>query len=82
VSQTKNLEDGTDPSASAVFASVNVMYHLTRKMDVQLAYDLTYESLKFGGMAPATSQRGHTGTAPSTGSDIYHIVSLGIAYGF
>ena len=82
VEQTKNLEDGTGPSASAVFASANLMYHLTRKMDLQLAYDLTYESISFTGIAPATSQRGHTGTLPASGTDFYNIISAGIAYGF
>ena len=82
VEQTKNLEDGTGPSATAVFASANLMYHLTRKVDLQLAYDLTFESISFTGIAPATSQRGHTGTLPASGTDLYNIVSAGVAYGF
>jgi len=82
VSQTKNLEDGTGPSATAVYAGANAAYHLTRTMDVQLTYDLGYTMLSFSGMPPAGSVRGHTGTSVSSGTDVTHTFSAGIAYGF
>jgi len=82
VSQTKNLEDGTGPSATAVYAGASAAYHLSRTMDVQLTYDLGYTMLSFSGMPPATSARGHTGTSVSAGTDVTHAISAGIAYGF
>jgi len=82
VSQTKNLEDGTDPSAKAVFLGGVFTYHWKPKMDLQLTYDLTYESLSFGGAPPATSQRGHMGTTTRSGSDFNNAISGGIAYAF
>lgn len=82
VSQTKNLEDGTDPSAKALFLGGALTYRWKPKMDLQVTYDLTYESLSFGGAPPATSQRGHTGTATRSGSDFNNALSAGIAYAF
>jgi hypothetical protein len=82
VSQTKNLEDGTNPSAKAVFLGGVFTYHWKPKMDLQATYDLTYESLSFGGAPPATSQRGHMGTTTRSGSDFNNAISAGIAYAF
>ena len=80
VAQTKNLEDGTNPSAKALFLGGALTYRWKPKMDLQATYDLTYESLSFGGPPPATSQRGHTGTATRSGSDFNNALSFGIAY--
>jgi len=82
VSQTKNLEDGTDPSAKALVLGGVFTYRWKPKMDLQVTYDLTYESLSFGGAPPATSLRGHTGTATRSGSDFNNALSAGIAYAF
>jgi len=82
VAQTKNLEDGTGPSATAVYAGASAAYHLTRTMDIQVTYDFGYTMLSFSGMPPAGSARGHTGTGVSSGTDLTHAVSAGIAYGF
>jgi uncharacterized protein YgiM (DUF1202 family) len=82
VSQTKNLEDGTGPSATAVYAGANAAYHLTPAIDIQFNYDLGYTKLSFSGMAPPTSARGHMGTSVSSGTDLSHAFSAGIAYGF
>jgi hypothetical protein len=51
-------------------------------MDLQATYDLNYASVKFGGLPPATSMRGHTGTSPTSRTDIYHTIAVGIAYAF
>jgi hypothetical protein len=82
VEQTKNLEDGTGPSAKAVFLGGRLTYRWKPKMDLQATYDLTYTSLSFSGMPPATSIRGHTGTTPSSGSDFNNALSAGITYAF
>jgi hypothetical protein len=82
LSQTKNLEDGTGGSAKAIFLGGRLTYRWKPKLDLQLTYDLMYESISFTGVAPATSQRGHTGTGPSSGSDFNNALSGGIAYRF
>jgi len=82
VSQTKNLEDGTDPSAKAVFLGGVLTYRWKPKMDLQFTYDLAYTSISFGGLPPATSQRGHTGTAVRSGSDVSNTLTGGITYAF
>jgi len=82
VSQTKNLEDGTDPSAKAVFLGGVLTYRWKPKMDLQFTYDLAYTSISFGGQPPATSQRGHTGTAVRSGSDVSNTLTGGITYAF
>jgi hypothetical protein len=78
--QTKNLEDGTGPSARAVYLGASFTYHWKPKMDIQATYDLAYTSLSFSGVAPATSMRGHMGTSASSGSDLSNTLSVGIAY--
>ncbi|HEX4419135.1 MAG TPA: SH3 domain-containing protein [Kofleriaceae bacterium] len=82
VSQTKNLEDGTGPGAKGFFLGGRLTYHWKPKMDLQFTYDLSYESISFSGMPPATSMRGHTGTGVSSGSDFNNAVSGGISYTF
>ncbi len=82
VSQTKNLEDGTDPSVKGVFLGGRLTYHYKPKIDLQFTYDLMYESISFGGMPPAGSQRGHMGTGPSSGSDFNNALAGGISYAF
>ena len=84
VQQTKNLEDGTDPSAKALFLGGAVTYRWKPKMDLQATYDLSYTSLSFGGLPPATSMRGHdpTKTGIRSGSDFNNAISVGIAYAF
>lgn len=80
VSQTKNLEDGTDPSAKAVYLGGIFNYRWKSRIDLQGTLDIAYTSLSFGGMPPATSMRGHTGTGVSSGSDLSVTASFGIAF--
>jgi hypothetical protein len=80
VQQTKNLEDGANPSAKSVCLGGMFSYQWQKKMALQGTYDLNYASFSFG--APiANSMRGHTGTAASR-TDIFHTVTFGITYGF
>jgi hypothetical protein len=81
VSQTKNLEDGTGPSAKAVYAGGSLIYRWKPKMDLQLTADLAKTWLSFAGMPPATSLRGHTGTAVSSGTDFSGVIAFGLVYG-
>ncbi|HEU4726236.1 MAG TPA: SH3 domain-containing protein [Kofleriaceae bacterium] len=82
VEQTKNLEDGTDPSAKAVFVGGSLTYRWKPRMDLRVTYDLSYTSLSFGGPAPATSMRGHTAGMTASGSDLNNALAAGIAYAF
>jgi len=84
VKQTKNLEDGTDPSAKALFLGGAVTYRWKPRMDLQANYDLSYTSLSFDGLPPMNSQRGHdlTKTGVRSGSDFNNALSVGIAYAF
>ena len=82
VEQTKNLEDGTGPSAKAVFVGASLTYRWKPNMDLQFTYDLEYTKKSFSGMAPATSMRGHTGMGTSSGADFNNTISGGIAYAF
>ena len=84
VQQTKNLEDGTDPSAKAFFLGGALTYRWKPKMDLQATYDLSYSSLSFSGLPPTTSMRGHdlTKTGVRSGSDFNNALSVGIAYAF
>jgi len=78
--QTKNLEDGTNPGARAVYFGAGLTYRWKPKIDLQGTLDVDYTSVSFGGVAPMTSMRGHTGTNPSSGSDLNFIASFGVAY--
>ena len=80
VTQTKNLEDGTNPSAKRVTFGVGFTYRWKPAMDIQATYDLNYASMSFG--APmANSQRLHTGTGVGR-TDLNHTVAVGIAKAF
>lgn len=80
VTQTKNLEDGKDPSVTKVQFGVGATYRWKPSMDISAGYDLNYASLSFG--APVmTSMRGHTGTSVSR-TDTNHTVAVGIAKAF
>jgi hypothetical protein len=80
VTQTKNLEDGANPSAKRITFGTGFTYRWKPSMDIQATYDLNYGSMKFG--APvANSQRMHTGTSVSR-TDINHTVALGVAKAF
>lgn len=74
--QTKNLEDGASPSTSGLWLSAGGAYRLTRTMQLDLGYRLTYLSNSFG--APKTgSMRNHMGTAVNR-TDIVHLIGLGV----
>ena len=79
--QTKNLEDGTGPSAKALYFGSSLTYRWKPKLDLQGTLDLGYTSISFSGPPPATSMRGHMpGTAASSGSDFAVTASFGVAY--
>jgi len=80
VKQTVGLEDGTSPSAKAVVVDATVTYHWKKAFDLQAAYDLEYMGMSFGGPLPS-STRGHMGTS-ITRTDLFHMVSFGIAKPF
>jgi hypothetical protein len=80
VNQTLGLQDGTSPSVKAVDAGVTATYRFKKAFDLQAAYTLHYMGIDFG--APlASSTRGHMGTNVAR-TDIFHMVSLGIAKPF
>lgn len=80
VTQTKNLEDGANPTAKRITFGTGVTYRWKPAMDIQATYDLNYASLAFG--APvATSQRNHMGMGV-TRTDLNHTVAVGIAKAF
>jgi hypothetical protein len=82
IEQTKNLEDGTGPSAKAVFLGASLTYRWKPNMDFQATLDSQYTKKSFSGMAPPTSMRGHTGMGTPSGADFNNTISAGIAYAF
>ncbi|MGN6108276.1 MAG: SH3 domain-containing protein [Kofleriaceae bacterium] len=75
--QTKNLEDGQDPSARAVQVGAGMVYRWKKSFDLHVVYDLNLVKASFG--APlATSMRNHMGT-DTTRTDYFHAVTIGIA---
>jgi hypothetical protein len=78
--QTKNLEDGANPTASGEILGMAATYRWKPGMDIQATYDLNHDSLSWG--APVTgSMRVHTGTAASRG-DTMHTLAVGIVKQF
>ena len=55
-------------------------YRWKPKIDIQGTLDIGYTSISFDGAAPATSMRGHTGTSPSSGSDLNVTLAVGVSY--
>jgi len=77
--QTKNLEDGANPSASGLCFGTVLTYKWKPKMDIQATYDFNHATLDFG--APVMgSMRTHTGMSSSRG-DTMHTIAVGIVYG-
>lgn len=80
VTQTKNLEDGANPTVKKIVFGVGATYRWKPGIDLSAGYDLNYASLTFG--APvATSMRGHAGTSVSR-KDVNHTVAVGVAKAF
>jgi hypothetical protein len=80
VTQTKNLEDGANPTAKRITFGTGLTYRWKPGMDIQATYDLNYASLSFG--APvATSMRNHMGTGVAR-TDLNHTVAVGIEKAF
>lgn len=80
LSQTKNLEDGADPSVKKYVLGAGLIYRYKPGWDINGGYDLNYASVSFG--APvAGSMRGHTGTAVQR-KDVNHTISVGLAKAF
>jgi hypothetical protein len=78
--QTKNLEDGTGPGAKALYFGSALNYRWKPKIDIQGTLDIGYTSISFDGAAPTSSMRGHTGTGPSSGSDLNVTLAVGVSY--
>ena len=80
VTQTKNLEDGANPTVKKIVLGIGATYRWKRSLDLSAGYDLNYASLTFG--APVmNSMRGHAGTSVAR-KDINHTVALGVAKAF
>jgi hypothetical protein len=78
--QTKNLEDGANPSAGMYGLGFGITYRWRPPMNFQFNYEYESESLSFG--APVmTSMRTHTGTS-ATRSDSLNTITFGIVRGF
>jgi len=80
--QTKNLEDGTSPSATAAYMGTSLVYRWKPKVDLQFTLDVDYTSISFGGPPPATSLRAHQGMGNASGSDLSASLAAGVAYAF
>ena len=80
VSQTKNLEDGQNPSVKKYVLGAGITYRLRPGWAVNGGYDLNYASISWD-TPMATSMRGHTGTAVQR-KDTNHTISVGIAKAF
>lgn len=80
VTQTKNLEDGANPTVKKIVFGVGATYRWKPGIDLSAGYDLNYASLTFG--APVmNSMRGHAGTSVAR-KDVNHTVAVGIAKAF
>lgn len=79
-SQTKNLEDGASPSATALWLLVGGNYRLSGRTAIDFGYRLAFVSNSFGA-PPAGSMRGHTGTNV-TRADVCHGLALGVSQAF
>jgi hypothetical protein len=77
LTQTKNLDDGTQPHEIEVAFKLGGTYRYKPGFDFQAFYDLTYGSASFGPL-DTTSQRQHMGTGNVTRLDLFHTVSFGI----
>jgi hypothetical protein len=80
VNQTLGLQDGTSPSVKAVDAGLTATYRWKKAFDLQVAYTLHYMGIDFGPPL-MSSTRGHMGTNVAR-TDIFHMVSIGIAKPF
>lgn len=79
LTQTKNLEDGTGPGAWALYFGAALNYRWKPKIDIQGTFDVGYTSISFDDKAPM-SMRMHTGTGPSSGSDVNVTLAVGVSY--
>jgi hypothetical protein len=83
IAQTRGFQDGTKPDAKAAYVGVLFTYHWKKDMDLLGTYNLDFASYNFGppSMDPLLNKRMHTGT-DVTRTDIFHMVTFGIAKGF
>jgi hypothetical protein len=79
VKQTKNLEDGSSPSALGAVIGAAMKYRWRKDMDINATYDLTIMSMSYG-QALQSSLRKHMGT--TTRGDQFHALTVGISKGF
>jgi hypothetical protein len=83
ISQTKGYQDGATPKAKAAFLGAVFTYHWKKDMALQGTYNLDYASYDFGKpfTDPALNKRMHTGNDVAR-TDIFHVVTFGVAKGF
>jgi hypothetical protein len=79
--QTKGLEDGSNPSAKAACLGAGMTYRWKKTMDIQATYDLQYAKVSFDGLA-TPSMRGHPAGADVSRTDLFHVLTVGIAHAF
>jgi hypothetical protein len=80
LTQTRGLEDGASPSLKAVTLGTGVIYKFKKQFDLAFNYDLRYMGIDFGPPL-MSSTRGHMGTNV-TRTDIFHMVTIGVAKPF
>lgn len=78
LTQTKNLEDGSNPSAKSACFGLGFSYRWKQAMDLQATYDLNYVKAKFGD-PPADSMRPHDNASRT---DISHALTFGVGKAF
>lgn len=80
LTQTKNLEDGENPTVKRYTVSAIFNYKYSNGFDLNFGYDMNYAALTWG--APVmSSMRMHTGTSVAR-TDLNHTVSGGISKAF
>jgi hypothetical protein len=80
VTQTKNLEDGENPSAKGMTLGLGGTYTIMPKLHIAATYDFDYRYVLFG-KPLMTSVRGHTGTAVGK-RDLNHSIAVGVVKNF
>jgi hypothetical protein len=78
--QTKNLEDGDNPSAKGVVVGAGLTYRWKPDMDIQATYDFNYTRYDFG--TPIPSLREHMATQNLKRTDLFHGVTVGVGKAF
>ena len=79
--QTRNLEDGSDPSVKGAWLTGCLAYKWKSNMTINGAYELTYMKTDFG--AQAVNSMRHPGATGNTSRrDLHHSVIVMMARSF